>query len=712
MHIEERAKTPAPDPGALKNEKGIPYDYIVIIDAGLKGSRVYVYNWLNPKHALDAGHDLTLAPKINLTKNFLSSLMDLSDRELDLESEGESDSEDELHFKKVKYPVILNGKNWSRKVTPGLSSFAESPQKLKKHHLDYLLQLASAVVPKSQHSRTPIFLHATAGMRLLLPSDQAPILETACEYLQANSDFFIPDCTSHVNVIDGDTEGIYGWLSINYMIQAFDKPELHQHGKNHTTYGLLDMGGASTQVVFQPNTTEMADHTHNLYRISMLHLPSLGSDNGTTIGKYEVPEFETFNVFSDLFLGFGMYQALDKYRKGLIEAHDMDPSEKHLFKGPITDPCLPLGATLTDNLDDTKVDFLGASDFQGCLNSIFPVLANASDPAANLCQQLAANSLISSCLLSDLIPAFDFDVNHFVGVSGYWDALNKLLSPSGIDNDDNEDQTQKYDYRLIYDKTQELCSLLLTKLLGINNKKPPKERMKEDLLMQLCFKSLWILNFLHVGLGFPRLGIDELESKDRKFKSLQLVEKMGGSSFSWTLGRAFLYANDEYVQAFNNYTLEQRAADEKEVSLARPGYGYNAGESNFNFGAELASIPSRPQYVEPVKGETYPTFDYESQYKVPDELKWYIQPHRYYGGCIFLLMIACVVYLMMGHEKRTAIKWKIRSKILKLRNDAIRLTGRSTYGPLPDVELEAMPGLKDDNDRFVVESDDEEQLSH
>lgn len=89
-------------------------------------------------------------------------------------------------------------------------------------------------------------------MRLLLPTEQQQILNEICLFFENKSDFFIPDCASHVNVIDGDYEGLYGWLSINTLIGAFDDPSSHKHGKNHTTYGLLDMEERQLKLCFNP----------------------------------------------------------------------------------------------------------------------------------------------------------------------------------------------------------------------------------------------------------------------------------------------------------------------------------------------------------------------------------------------------------------------------------------------------------------------------
>ena len=48
----------------------------------------------------------------------------------------------------------------------GLSSFVNNPSEASEH-LVVLLQYAAALVPKDKHGQTPVYIMATAGLRLL-----------------------------------------------------------------------------------------------------------------------------------------------------------------------------------------------------------------------------------------------------------------------------------------------------------------------------------------------------------------------------------------------------------------------------------------------------------------------------------------------------------------------------------------------------------------
>lgn len=698
--------------GPETSPEGIPYDYIVIIDAGSKGLRVYVYNWLNPQHALAAGKDLqTTLDSVKLVRD------------------GETSHP-------VLFPEVSSHRKWHKKIKPGVSAFAQGPHKIGKHHIKLLLQLASSVVPKSQHYRTPIFLHSTGGMRLLQPNEQQLLLENICLYLTQKSDFYVPECESHVNMIDGDVEGLYGWLSINYLIGAFDHPGDHAHGKNHTTYGLLDMGGASTQVVFVPNNTEIAEHQNNLYHVSLSDVPEKDSSG------YAIPQSRDFDLYLDSFLGYGMFQAHTKYLTFLTEAyraaHHLDSSYYRYVDLPVPDPCLPKGYTTKAQINGHNVDFTGESDFEKCMKAIFPVLSNTTHTegmAENVnCKQFSEGGEVSACLLNELIPSFDFDVNHFVGVSGYWDALTNLLSyqlklpPLRRDSDDDRgNKTDTYDYKIIYRETSKLCSQSFLGLIELNGLREEKDQIKEEDLAELCFKSSWILNFLHLGLGFPRFGIDEVPTANNKFKSLQLVETLGGSDFSWTLGRAILYANDEYVQAYNNYTIGQLGDDgeESKALLNRPGYYYSAMPGTFNYGAERDGVPPRPVYSTPPEGAKYTYFDYETSLDSENQvLKWYIQPHRWYGMFIFVFLLGFIVWLMTGRGGRALIVGTISTKVKTSYRKVRSLFGKekTAYSRVPvegnnadlenNIELENMvnSGATEssaNDDQFVIDSEEE-----
>ena len=256
-------------------------------------------------------------------------------------------------------------------------------------------------------------------------------------------------------------------------------------------------------------------------------------------------------------------------------------------------------------------------------------------------------------------------------MSGYWDAIEDLLSQQQDDDeklkrDKLRDQKNTYDYKKIFNKTQKMCSQSWSSILELNSQKEYKDQLSEEELSTLCFKSSWILNFLHLGLGFPRFGIDNVTNSNKGFETLQLVEQLGGSSFSWALGRAVLYANDEYIQAYNNYT-NRIASDEKKgpLQLKRPGFYHSSSPNIFQFGAEQNGIVARPNYMK-MSANNLHYFDYETKEETDHESPWNIEPHRWYGFIIFAVLLSFVIWLMLGGRNRALFVTKVTSGFRKL----------------------------------------------
>jgi guanosine-diphosphatase len=129
---------------------------------------------------------------------------------------------------------------------PGLSSFAGNPEGAAQS-LDVLLDEAVRVIPKAMHGCTPVAVKATAGLRLLPGSQSADILKAVEGRIRSSYPFQLQE-KDGVVIMDGKDEGVYAWITANYLlgtIKASTPPDT-------PTYAVLDLGGASTQIVFEP----------------------------------------------------------------------------------------------------------------------------------------------------------------------------------------------------------------------------------------------------------------------------------------------------------------------------------------------------------------------------------------------------------------------------------------------------------------------------
>lgn len=418
----------------------------------------------------------------------------------------------------------------------GISTLGLKPTEIS-NYLKPLLDFAISVIPSSQLSSTPIFLLATAGMRLIPTIEQDSILSATCKVLNS-SPFLKSDCSQNVRIITGEEEGLYGWVAVNYLMDGFDK---HEHSPDSSsghgsTYGFLDMGGASTQIAFEPNEVERIKHADNLVEVKLKLLS----------GK------EVYHpVFVTTWLGFGTNQARDRYIDLAIKNHlaktspstatiddslSSSPSTTDSKNNPviiIEDPCLPKSLLLSAPKHESYT-LKGTGDFALCVLSTGPLLNKE------------VKCLDEPCLFNGAhVPKIDFSVNHFIGISEYWYALQDIWSMGGV-----------YDFVTFEKNAFEYCEREWDDIMD-DHKKGEKWRSTVELgrLESQCFKAAWVINVLHEGIGIPRFKIDsdgagdgsDQAEKGKKAKEkgllpphFQSVNTVGEVAVSWTLGKMVL----------------------------------------------------------------------------------------------------------------------------------------------------------------------------
>lgn len=500
-------------------------------------------------------------------------------------------------------PKLESKKHYTKKIRPGVSTFGDHPQDVGPDHLKALLEHALDIVPADQVKDTPIFLMATAGVRLLAPMKQTALKKEICTYAQQTTQFSLPDCDLHIQVIPGETEGLYGWIAANYLLGGFDSPEKHNHGNGHHTYGFLDMGGASAQIAFAPNSTEAEKHADDLKLLRMRTL------NGDSVEH---------RIFSSTWLGFGMNQARQRYVDALLESSSTKDARE------LPDPCLPSGlkTTLKGEIveESTGKDpiLLGTGKFKECLAQTYPLL-DKDAPCAN-----------APCLLhGQHVPAIDFNVNHFVGVSEYWHTTHEVFEMAHKD--------KAYDFATYQKKVMDFCSETWDDIE--DNVEDRKWGKKVDLkaAQEVCFKASWLINVLHDGIGIPRIGLEKstaafqnatkqasAHGKDRGFLDpFQAVDKVGGTEVSWTLGKMVLYAAGQ-IPPSNKDALPV-------------GFGNNVGATEWQY----AGSNSAP----------YPSGDDESWTEISEDIA--DRAHAKFSSFfIFLLVIALVGYIFRKRDRR------------------------------------------------------------
>nr|XP_033808427.1 ectonucleoside triphosphate diphosphohydrolase 5 isoform X4 [Geotrypetes seraphini] len=135
-------------------------------------------------------------------------------------------------------------------VKPGLSAYADLPEQ-GAETIRGLLEVAKNAVPSSHWRKTPVVLKATAGLRLL-PEKKALALLSEVKDILEESPFLVPD--NSVSIMNGTYEGILAWITVNFLTG-----QLYSQSKQ--TVGILDLGGASTQITFLPQSEETLEQS-------------------------------------------------------------------------------------------------------------------------------------------------------------------------------------------------------------------------------------------------------------------------------------------------------------------------------------------------------------------------------------------------------------------------------------------------------------------
>ncbi|KAK7038198.1 F-box domain-containing protein [Favolaschia claudopus] len=462
----------------------------IVIDAGSSGSRVQIYSWKDPG-GMSVDKASRLLPKVE---------------------KGTRD-----------------GEAWVTKVEPGISSYADTPESISEH-LRPLLQHARNIIPPSRISTTPLFLLATAGMRLLPPAKQAQLLQAACHFLVTHSDFSFEEpsdagpCGTSVRIITGEEEGLFGWIAVNYLMDGF-------LGESQTTY---DDQMTLIDVRLRLLTGEEIHH----------------------------------KVFVTTWLGYGTNQARERYVGRAI--NELEQTRKEGGDDVVHDPCLPVDLELAEHPVHTGPSsehakkthrLLGTGSFEQCMQKTAPLL-NKTAPCPD-----------TPCLMNGVhVPAIDFSVSHFIGVSEYWYSSEHVFGLGG-----------PYDFVQYERAASKFCSRPWSSIVKEHEDSRSRnhilagdgevekdgqvvavgnwsDEVELSRLEMQCFKAAWVANVLHEGIGMPRI-IDvggnnttdgekvaekaEHKGLGRPKPTFQSVDTVGDIAISWTLGKMVLEASKE-----------------------------------------------------------------------------------------------------------------------------------------------------------------------
>ena len=254
----------------------------IMIDAGSTGSRLHVYEW-KPR-ILVSPQDITAA-----VSGEMLSFPGTESRWTDRLRPGLAEFAKLLHNNGDQ----TNGNDTGATIAAPTRTPEQVDAQLDAAIGDYLkplLEFAKSVLhtKRAEFGNFPLYLRATAGMRILPAADRARVMASVRRVLRTNTTLnpfgFTND--EQARTLSGEEEAIYNWAGVNFLVGDLI-PETKGAGTvnpRRPTHGALDLGGGSTQIsFFEPSQDIMS----NLF-------------------KLHIGQAKHWNVYSHSFLFYGM----------------------------------------------------------------------------------------------------------------------------------------------------------------------------------------------------------------------------------------------------------------------------------------------------------------------------------------------------------------------------------------------------------------------
>ncbi|XP_070107330.1 ectonucleoside triphosphate diphosphohydrolase 2 isoform X2 [Equus caballus] len=359
----------------------------------------------------------------------------------------------------------------------GISSYADNPSGAGQSLVECLDQ-ALRDVPKDRHRGTPLYLGATAGMRLLnltRPEAATNVLAAVTRTLTQYPFHF-----RGARILSGQDEGVFGWVTANYLLEKFIKygwvGQWFQPRKG--TLGAMDLGGASTQITFE--TASPAEDPANEVQLRLY-------------GQH-------YRVYTHSFLCYGRDQVLQRLLAGALQTH-----------GP--HPCWPRGYSAQVQLQDVYDSPCTAAQGPLTFNSSASIsLSGSSEPA--LCRSLVSQLFnFSSCHFSQCSFNGVFQppvTGSFIAFSAFFYTMDFLRTVMGL---------PVATLQQLEAAATTLCSQTWSELQA----RAPGERAH---LPNYCAGATFMQQLLSRGYGFD----------ERAFSGVTFQKKAGDTAVGWALG--------------------------------------------------------------------------------------------------------------------------------------------------------------------------------
>ncbi|XP_018548616.1 LOW QUALITY PROTEIN: ectonucleoside triphosphate diphosphohydrolase 2 [Lates calcarifer] len=371
----------------------------------------------------------------------------------------------------------------------GISSYA-GQQGAAGQSLKACLDQAVKDIPQNRHQLTPVYLGATAGMRLLnmsSPEQSAQILQEVGHKIQS-----YPFNYKGAAILSGQEEGAYGWVTVNYLLENFIKYGFvgHWFSPGRSTVGALDFGGASTQITFA--TQAKVEDKQDMMKLRL----------------YD----QEYSLYTHSFLCYGRDQVLKRLLAHIVKSQGYSRSVDH--------PCYPADHSRTVN-------------FSAIFNSPCTTEYKSSsyDPQASVTVQGSGHyehcqGNVSEIFSFDVCPfsqcsfdkVFQPDVTgNFMAFSAFFYIHSFLQRTTGISVSSPSQ---------LEEAAKTLCKMSFSQMLIL----APEQKAR---LQDYCASSVFVKILMLRGYGFD----------ETSFSRISFQKKAGDTSVGWALGYMLSLSN-------------------------------------------------------------------------------------------------------------------------------------------------------------------------
>jgi len=277
--------------------------------------------------------------------------------------------------------------------------------------------------------------------------------------------------------------GVFAWVTVNYLLERFNSLT------KKATVAILDMGGASTQVVFEPQVVGGHSVAQGVHRYPM-------NFNGNQYVLYQHSH-----------LGYGLMMARSQINNYLVANPINVDMENTLDQGEFSHPCLPVGHRQPwTTASGEKAVLIGMSDPGGKCREVIEAIFYKH----RRCDMWPCS--FNGVYQPSLHTAFEDDIYAF---SFFFDLTAPFRAGTAV-------QAQEMTIQELEDLTERVCKGDEDNFVEFHGS---PEAMKElGKSTDMCMDLTYIYGLLEYGYGIP------------KVRKIKLAKKLKGYETGWCVG--------------------------------------------------------------------------------------------------------------------------------------------------------------------------------